>query len=400
MFMMKRMATIAIFAAALAFWACSNSSSPPVANVPQDTNPQAADTGRTSQTDPATQTAQEKPLQGPFPLTLEAVSGAATVTFKNEAAGPVTYKINGGAAQTIASKTEKAIELSKAGDRVYFYGENSTYASYDLKNSAYVFNSYIDCSTDCYVYGNVMSLVAGENFDDAKKLSGDSAFCGLFKENKRVKNKDGEELLLPATELTAACYLAMFLRCEGLTSAPALPAQTLADSCYKEMFKECKGLKTVSELSAVTLADYSCESMFRGCESLVEAPAILAETLSYYSCYFMFADCKALKKAPEKLPAKTLAQQCYESMFDGCESLEKAPEILAETMGPASCLYMFENCKSLAQVPDLKAKTLNDDCCRRMFNGCSALAKAPYLPAEQMKKRCCEEMFMNSENLT
>ena len=44
------------------------------------------------------------------PLTLEAIE-SGTITFNNQAAGPVTYRVNGGEAQTIESKTTGEIPV-------------------------------------------------------------------------------------------------------------------------------------------------------------------------------------------------------------------------------------------------------------------------------------------------
>lgn len=73
-------------------------------------------------------------------------------------------------------------------------------------------------------------------------------------------------------ELEAECLSALFVYCEGLTSAAdlALPATTLAVECYGNMFGGCTGLTTAPELPATTLAAGCYEAMFGGCTSLSE----------------------------------------------------------------------------------------------------------------------------------
>ena len=223
-----------------------------------------------------------------IPLILEAVSGAVTVTFDNKASGPVTYKINSGTAQTIASGSTGSIELPAAGSKVEFYGDNTAYATSDLNYST------ISCTADCYIYGNIMSLINSTDFATVTALTGKYAFTYLFNNNTYIKNKNNVSLVLPATTLSQYCYYGMFRSCSNLTSAPELPATTLQAYCYS--------------------------SMFNNCASLTSAPALPATTLKIYCYAMMFENCTSLTSAP-LLPAKTLEQYCYLQMFYGCTSL-------------------------------------------------------------------------------
>ena len=215
-----------------------------------------------------------------IPLTFEAIEAGAVVEFDNDgAAGPVTYKWSGGEAQTIAGGGRVAISLN-SGDKVEFWGDNKTYTT--------EYYSCIKCYGDCYVYGNIMSLIKSVGFENEKTLEQSNTFSRLFYDNDHIKNKNGSYLLLPATTLTEGCYESMFSGCKSLTSAPALPATTLAKSCYSYMFHRCSNLTSTPELPATTLAQ---------------------------SCYeYMFARCSSLTSAP-KLPATTLAKNCYNAMF-------------------------------------------------------------------------------------
>ena len=246
------------------------------------------------------------------PLTLEAAVDGAVVTFDNKAAGPVTYKVNGGTEQTIASG--EPITLANIGDKVEFFGDNKAYAT---KHDNY---SNIACSADCYVYGNIMSLVQSEGFKDATELKQSYTFCSLFKSNAHIKNKSGAPLLLPATTLAEYCYEQMFYGCASLTAAPELKATTLATWCYEQMFYGCASLTAAPSLPATTLAENCYGGMFSGCTSLAPAPSLPAATLAI-SCYSnMFNGCTSLTAAPE-LKATTLATWCYSTMFYGCSKL-------------------------------------------------------------------------------
>ena len=113
------------------------------------------------------------------------------------------------------------------------------------------------------VYGNVMSLTAGDNFATATTMS-NYQFVSLFNRSKVVS---AENLILPTT-LSLECYHYMFQRCTSLTSAPELPATTLAQSCYNTMFWGCTSLTTAPELPATTLARQGYYWMFYGCSNL------------------------------------------------------------------------------------------------------------------------------------
>ena len=330
-----------------------------------------------------------------IPLTLEAVSGPATVTFMNKASGPVTYKINGGTSQTIASNTTGSISLEAAGDRVEFFGDNVTYAT-QTSPSSY---SKINCSADCYVYGNIMSLISSSGYASAVELKDNFTFTNLFSDNTKLKNKEGQLLELPATKLKQYSYYGMFQGCTGLTEAPDLPATTLDGSCYSLMFKGCTGLTAAPSLPATTLAVSCYSSMFSGCTGLTSAPELPARTL-IGTCYSsMFQDCTSLETAPE-LPAETLYNSCYQSMFQGCTSLETAPELPAETLYKSCYELMFADCTGLTLVPDLPATTLASSCYKSMFSGCTSLTSAPALNATTLATSCYQSMFEGCTGLT
>ena len=235
------------------------------------------------------------------PLTIEAIVDGTHVSFVNKASGDVTYKVDGGVAQTIPSGETGDITLS-AGGKVAFYGDNATY--YNVSTSA---NSSIgNVTNDCYVYGNIMSLISSSDFATATKLSSPDTFYGLFAGNEYIKNHPSHKLVLPATTLTNSCYASMFFNCSKLTEAPELPAETLASYCYDSMFVGCTGLTTAPELPAETLAPYCYNSMFANCTGLTTAPELPATTLAN-SCYIrMFSSCTKLSSITCKATGATV----------------------------------------------------------------------------------------------
>ena len=145
---------------------------------------------------------------------------------------------------------------------------------------------------DCYVYGNIMSLVACDSFYGRTRVTS-SHFRRLFSGCTHLKSHPTKDLLLPATDLDEACYMEMF-QGSGLTRAPKLPAIVLAKDCYYAMFQNCKSLVDVPDLEATSLAYGCCQYMFRGCTSLATAPVLPATTLVTFCYHSMFEDCSSL----------------------------------------------------------------------------------------------------------
>ena len=233
------------------------------------------------------------------PLTLQA-DKEGTITISNPNGLAISYVKN---AETRVTSTGN-IEISvAAGDVVRFYGDNAAY----YKDGSY---TNIRCTADCYIYGNIMSLIDADGYETATELTEDLTFIHLFENNEHIVNHDTKKLSLPATTLTVGCYSQMFRGCKGLTTAPALPATTLTEGCYEYMFCDCKGLTTAPELPAETLAEDCYSSMFSGCSSLETAP---------------------------ELPAKILVNGCYHIMFNGCSSLNSVT-CLATDISADGCI--------------------------------------------------------------
>ena len=303
---------------------------------------------------PVTPAPTPEPTMLETPLTLEAVSGTLTVTIKtNMTTGKtIEYSTDDGATWTEGTPSKGtgtnidncANPVTITGSKVLLRGTNATYAG----SGNY---TKIVCDADCYIYGNVMSLIDKDNFatDATPSLTGDYAFKRLFDGNDHLYSHDTKELLLPATTLTQNCYNGMFRLCTGLTAAPALPATTLADYCYYFMFRGCKGLTAAPALPATSLVESCYNGMFFDCEGLTAAPALPATTL-VESCYgSMFSGCTGLTAAPA-LPATTLAQSCYSYMFNGCTSLTKAPKLPATTLSAYCYDSMFQDCSKLSEA--------------------------------------------------
>lgn len=342
--------------------------------------------------------------QSDTPLTLEAIE-AGTVTIKNpKEITTFYYQKNNSGASTPVNNTAMmmnnvtTISLSK-GDKLTLYGINPQYGDRNLGNS-----TNIICSADCYIYGNIMSIINMNEYKFQTVLNYDFAFANLFNGNAlngnaHIKNHPSKALVLPATTLTKGCYYYMFGSCSGLTTAPDLPATTMVECCYQYMFRFCSKLTTAPRLPAMTLAANCYTEMFTGCTNLTAAPSLPATELAV-GCYeSMFYGCSKLATAPD-LPATTLATGCYLSMFHNCKDLTKVPFTLPATILTQRCYaQMFYGCTSLKTAPNLPAMTLADGCYWNMFSN-TGLTKAPALPATTLTSQCYYGMFSGCTDLT
>lgn len=100
---------------------------------------------------------------------------------------------------------------------------------------------YTDCTFN--VYGNIMSLLDGNNFQDMDELQ--NTFIMMFADLNVVS---AENLVLPST-ICSECYKQMFLDCKLLTKVPTLSAATLEQECYYGMFSGCVNLNNIKMLA-------------------------------------------------------------------------------------------------------------------------------------------------------
>ena len=284
------------------------------------------------------------------PLTLEAIeAGTITVT---KAWTTLKYTKNGGALTAYSEGITVA-----ANDIICFYAESS--------ENTWGNNMTISCSSDCYVYGNIMSLVTLESEataasqwnPEATTLTAEYAFSSLFEGNAHIKTTASKTLYLPATTLTKSCYNGMFDGCTSLTIAPELSATELKEICYNAMFKGCTSLTEAPELPATTLADYCYYNMFRGCTGLTTVPE-------------------------ELLPATTLAEDCYASMFYDCTNLTKGPDLPAATLVTECYKFMFRNCPKLNYIKCLATDISANNCTTDWLREVSA--SGTFVKAESM----------------
>ena len=232
--------------------------------------------------------------------------GNGTITFRHNYPSrtqnnkTIQYSINGGEWVSITSSnksysTPPSFNVNE-GDFVRFKGTNTSYSLMEYGVNFY--HSYLTSSAPIQIFGNIMSLIGGDNFSGLTSLPNSleadyGTFGGLFM-NQEID--DISNLLLPATTLSPSCYRQMFRDCTGFTSAEnlELPATALTIDCYRSMFEGCTSLTTAPVLPATTLTDACYSSMFYGCTSLAQAPELPATTLREWSYQQMFYNCTSL----------------------------------------------------------------------------------------------------------
>jgi len=226
--------------------------------------------------------------------------------------------------------------------------------------------------------GNIMSLIYGDNFAGRTSLRNhEYAFNHLFPETRIIH---AHNLILPAENLSHACYEGMFRYCELLETAPELPAESLANYCYRHMFESCYSLTTAPELpSDETEYECYCE-MFYQCSGMTTGPSeILASTIVSGACEAMFGECYSLVTAPEMNYVTEVQDFGCRFMFFMCHNLEVAPPVLgAPTVSRFAYYEMFDDCKKLEVAPVIMATGFPESEYEqgqfsRMFDGCSSL---------------------------
>lgn len=288
------------------------------------------------------------------------------------------------------TEKEKHILLNQ-GEKVYLKGSGK---QCDTLVDGYWYNFSLLGTAEHEVYGNIMSLLYGDDFatQTAFPEGSTNTFGFLFFDDAYLVS--AENLMLPATELAPGCYYGMFAFCTALPAACEMHVTTVDRySCYC-MYYNCYALAAACELPATTMAPNCYGYMFADCTALTEAPALPATQLADSCYYTMFAGCVSLTAAPE-LSATTLTRNCYENMFYYCPSLIEAPELPATTLADGCYKGMFGICTSLTKAPELRAPVLTEECYSIMFEQCTELHELVCLATDISAEGCTSEWFID-----
>lgn len=169
----------------------------------------------------------------------------------------MSYSVDNGETWTDLTLTAKTdIATINTGDKIIFKAIND--------NLATKWNVYWRFSSlkRFKVYGNVMSLLFGDGFENNSEFKSGTSFnlCGLFYGTSTLV--DASNLILPATVCKTSSYNGMFRGCTNLVSAPKLPATQSAQDCYSSMFEGCINLEAAPEINLVNMSEGSCMRMF------------------------------------------------------------------------------------------------------------------------------------------
>ena len=227
------------------------------------------------------------------PLTFVALEdGKITITFNNGITldDDIVYTINDGDEKFISKDTKGAYDIVvKKNDFVQLFSYNDALSSgiaagargttRAVADGAKYINIKPAMKTE--IYGNVMSMLEGDFFDDDCVIDADYAFYGLFAGAEKLVNNPFRHIELPAYELTEGCFQAMFYGCKGLQRAPDLLADELMDCCYKEMFAGCSKLSYVKCYAEDISADDCTKDWLAGAGSEATDGKTLATTFKF-----------------------------------------------------------------------------------------------------------------------
>ena len=226
-------------------------------------------------------------------FTIESLADSNTISLSKGGNNiSLSYSTDDGTTWTDLSITSNTTFATiNTGDKILFKGTNNYLATawdkYNRFNGSKNFN----------VYGNVMSLLYGDNFINYSEFpSGTTTnLCGLFYGTTTVI--DASNLYMSALTCTVDCYNGTFRGCTNLIAAPKLLATTPAKGCCSSMFEGCINLETVPEINFTTMAQEACQRMFcMNRNSRITTPK--------------------MTKSPV-LRCTTHATNCYKEMFKG-----------------------------------------------------------------------------------
>ena len=240
------------------------------------------------------------PIQTPLTIEAKAENGA-TVSLKKNTTSLVLEKTIKYKKSTDTSWSDYVfddvngaeISLNK-GESVSFWSNN---AALGQESGWRPISSYFEISDECYVYGNVMSMIddqegaTAENpkFSTDEEIGASCAFYNLFGNCTKILNHESKELVLPAKKLASSCYSDMFVGCKSLEKAPEIAAETVARYCCRQMFYRCTSLTKAPLLKAKTLENFCYNNMFMYCEKLGSLTC-LATNISAFRCVEAWLD--------------------------------------------------------------------------------------------------------------
>ena len=177
----------------------------------------------------------------------------------NSASTPtLSYSLdNGETWSTITISSTTTFATINTGDTIIFKGNNTKLAN------AWDNYNYFNATKQFKVYGNIMSLLNGDDFKENSEFNSNSNhnFAGLLRTTYLV---DASNLILPALTLCVSSYNGMFRGATNLVYGPKLlPALDVPHDAYSSLFESCTSLVEAPEILATTVSgDGALNRMF------------------------------------------------------------------------------------------------------------------------------------------
>lgn len=170
----------------------------------------------------------------------------------------LSYSLDDGETWTTATISgTKSFGTINTGQKIIFKGSNTRFATaWDAYN-------YFTATKQFKVYGNVMSLLNGDDFINNSEFDSSTTYhcVGLLRTTLLV---DASNMILPATTLYESSYNGMFRGATNLVYGPKLlPALDVPHDAYSSMFEGCTSLVEAPEIMATTVSgDTALQRMF------------------------------------------------------------------------------------------------------------------------------------------
>lgn len=134
----------------------------------------------------------------------------------------------------------------KAGDKLWVKSDGTPF--YKIVNDYYWSNIIFTLEYPIYVYGNINSLVDGDDFNSDNKttnLETENMFFKMFKDNSRILSHPTKELVIPYDTLNGLnAFANMFFNCTNLEFSPNIKITNInCNEAFDGMFYNCSKLK-------------------------------------------------------------------------------------------------------------------------------------------------------------
>lgn len=246
------------------------------------------------------------------------------------------------------------IDNLSVGDKIRICGKGLCLDGFHITGFGCSYYPY-DSQTSFKIYGNIMSLVNENNFENTNPTV-ELQFYGIFNGYGDTAKLYADQLVLPST-LTARCFEEMFME-SGIVTPPQLPATTLTNRCYYRMFYKCGDLAYVPQLPATTtFSSDSCKGMFTQCNSLKSLPYLSATTLPWSAYQSMFLECTGITIVdcfPDEMTLRS--SESLKLMFMGCTGITYIKDLVFASSQSASLDNTFAGCTRLVNGPIIYLK--------------------------------------------